>query len=116
MTFLLNTLVAAVVIAFVSWLSGRSPILAGLIAALPLSTMLILPMSQLQHDNTENTYLLARSIFLATPVALTFFVPFLLADRLLWSFWQLYLLGCALLLVSFFVYRIAARLLFSGAA
>ena len=112
MTFVLNTFIAAVVISFVAWLSGRSPILAGLIAALPLSTMLILPMSQLQHGDTENTYLLAKSIFVATPVALTFFVPFLLSNRLALPFWKLYLLGCVFLLLAFLIYRFVARVLF----
>jgi len=112
MTFVANTLFAALVIAFVSWLSGRSPTLAGVIAALPLSTMLILPMSQLQHGSAENTYLLARNIFIATPVALLFFVPFLVADRLGLSFWKLYALGVAALAVGLIVYRFAGQLLF----
>lgn len=109
MSFVVNTILAAVVIAFVSWLSGRSPILAGVIAALPLSTLIILPMSQAQYGNSGNTYLLAKSIFLAIPVTLLFFVPFLFEHRLGLSFWKLYALGCALLLSGFAVFRLVAR-------
>ena len=115
MTFLLNTLFAAVVIAFVSWLSGRAPVIAGLIAALPLSTMLILPLSQIQYGDVENTVVLARSILLATPITLLFFVPFVFADRLAWSFWQLYGAGFALLVVGFGLFRLAATLFLSEA-
>jgi hypothetical protein len=112
MTFAINTLIAALMISFVSWLSGRSPTLAGLVAALPLSTMLILPMSQIQHGDSENTYVLAKSIFLATPVALMFFLPFLFSERLGLSFWRLYLLGSGLLIGSFFLYRFVVRAIF----
>ena len=113
MTFVLNTLFAASVIAFVSWLSGRAPVIAGLIAALPLSTMLILPLSQAQYEDVENTVVLARSIFLATPITLLFFVPFLFADRLQWPFWKLYGSGFALLVAGFLVFRLLARLFFA---
>lgn len=114
MTFVINTLIAAFVIAFVSWFSGRSPIIAGLIAALPLSTLLILPMSQIQHGNTENTFLLAKSIFLGIPVSLMFFVPFLFSERLNLSFWRLYGLGCFLLAIGVFLYWLVSRSLFPG--
>ena len=110
MTFVLNTLFAAIVIAFVSWLSGKAPVVAGLIAALPLSTMLILPLSQAQYGDVENTVVLARSIFLATPITLLFFVPFLFANRLQWPFWKLYLAGFGLLVAGFLVFRLVAPL------
>ncbi len=109
MTFAFNTLFAAVVIAFVSWLSGRSPTIAGLIAAMPLSSMLILPMSQLQHGSTENTTELARSILFAVPVACLFFLPFLFAERLGLSFWRLYGVGMGLTFVGAVAYRWLTR-------
>ena len=115
MTFVANTLFAALMIAFVSWLSGRSPTLAGVIAALPLSTMLLLPMSQLQHGDSENTFLLARTIFLATPVALLFFVPFLFSERLGLPFWKLYGLGCGLLAIGLVCYRLGTKAFFPEA-
>ena len=74
--------------------------------------MLVLPMAQVQHGDPGNTYLLAKSIFLATPVTLLFFLPFLLSSRLDWPFWKLYLAGCGLLAVGIVVYRLVVRLLF----
>ena len=111
MTFLLNVIVSAVVISFASWLSGRLPSLAGFFVALPLATMLVLPLSFREHGNAESSIQLAQSIFVAIPISLLFFVPFLLADRLSLSFWQAYAFGCAALPVGFFVHRALTKML-----
>ena len=97
MTFALNVLVSALVISFSAWLSRRLPATAGFVVALPLASMLVLPLSYHQHGDAQSSMLLARSIFVAIPVSLTFFVPFLLSDRLGVGFWQAYALGCAAL-------------------
>jgi len=102
---ILNIIISACVIAFAAWLSGRLPGIAGFIVALPLATMLLLPMSQLQHGESENTILLAKSIFAAVPITLVFFVPFLLSGRLGLSFWQAYGLGCLALILGYSVHR-----------
>ena len=73
--------------------------------------MIALPMSYLQHQDPNNTILFAKSIFVAVPVSLTFFLPFLLSDRLQLSFWQAYVGGCACLAVGFVIHRAIARLL-----
>ena len=57
--------------------------------------------------------LLAKSIFIAIPISMTFFLPFLLSDRLSLSFWQAYALGCLALPVGYFVHRVVARTLFA---
>ncbi|MEE2662666.1 MAG: hypothetical protein VX681_00995 [Myxococcota bacterium] len=111
MLFVLNILVTAVVVSFASWLSGRFPTLAGFIVALPLATLLVLPLSYREHADAAASILLARSIFVAIPVSLTFFLPFLFSDRLGLSFWQAYALGCAALPVGFFVHRMITRAL-----
>ncbi len=86
-TVFFNIILSASVIAFASWLSGRFPGTAGFIIALPLATMLVLPLSHLQHGGGgENTILLAKSIFVAVPVTLAFFIPFLLSGKLGLSF------------------------------
>ena len=113
MTFFLNIAVSAVLISFASWLSGRFPTSAGFVVALPLSTMLVLPLSYNEHGSAETSILLAKSILLAIPVSLTFFVPFLLADRFALSFWHAYALGCVVLPLGFFVHRFVARALFT---
>lgn len=105
MTFALNVLVSALVIGFASWLSGRSATAAGFLVAMPLATMLVLPLSYREHGSPEASILLARSIFIAIPISLCFFLPFLLSDRLGLSFGQAYLLGCLALPLGFVVHR-----------
>ncbi len=109
MTSILNLLIAAGVIALAAWLSGRFPTLAGFLVAMPLASLMVLPMSYLQHGNPENTVLMARSIFVAVPVTLLFFVPFLLTGRLGLSFWQAYGLGCLVLPLGFLAHRALVR-------
>ena len=108
-----NVLVSACVIGFAAWLSGRFPGIAGFLVALPLATMLVLPISQLQHGNSENTIKLAKSIFVALPISLLFFLPFLMSERLGISFWQAYALGCLALILGYFVHQ-AVRIFWLG--
>jgi hypothetical protein len=109
MIFVLNTLVSALVIATVAWLSRKMPGTAGFIIALPLATMLVLPLAYLQHRDSGSAFELARSIFVALPITVLFFVPFLFRERL--SFWGAYAIGCALLPVGYFVHRAILRAL-----
>ncbi len=116
MIFALNVLISACVISFAAWLSGRFPTLAGFMVALPVATLLVLPLAHLEHGDTRNTFVLARSILLALPITVTFFVPFLLADRFGLSFWQAYGLGCAALPLGFLVYRAVAAAFFPASS
>lgn len=116
MQFVFNLLISASVIATTAWLSRTVPVMAGFIVALPITTMLVLPLSQMESGSTENTVLLARSIFLAIPVSMTFFVPFLLSTRLGLNFWQCYGLGCAFLVVGFFVHQAVTHAFFQPGA
>lgn len=113
MTFALNVLITACVVSFASWLSGRLPGLAGFVVALPVATMIVLPLSFREHGSAESSILLAKSIFVAIPVSLMFFLPFLLADRLSLGFWQAYALGCAALPLGFILHRAITRVWFS---
>lgn len=112
MTFAFNVLVSALAISFASWLSGRFPATAGFVVALPLATMLVLPLSYREHGSAETSILLAKSILVAIPVSLAFFVPFLLAGRLALSFWQAYGLGCLALTAGYFAHRFVVRMFF----
>ena len=109
MLIILNTLVSALVIGVAAWLSRRYPSGAGFLVALPLATMLVLPMAYLQHRDPASVFQLARSILVALPITLLFFVPFLIRDRL--SFWGAYALGCALLPIGYFAHRSIMRAL-----
>lgn len=112
MTFVFNVLVSACVIGFASWLSGRFPTLAGFVIALPLATMIVLPLSYREHGNLEASILMANSIFVALPVTLLFFVPFLLSGRFGFSFWQAYGLGCLALPAGYWLHRAVTGALF----
>jgi hypothetical protein len=112
MTFAINVVVSAVVISFASWLSGRVPVAAGFLVAMPLATMLVLPLSYQQHHDTEAVFLLAKCIFVAIPVSLMFFLPFLLSDRLSLGFWKAYALGCIALSVGYVLHRAVTRAMF----
>jgi hypothetical protein len=111
--FALNVLVSAVVISTASWLSGRFPALAGFMVALPLATLLVLPLSYREHVDPAASILLAKSIFIAIPISLTFFLPFLLSERFGLTFWQAYGLGCAALPIGFFLHRAVTRVFFA---
>ena len=95
--------ISAVMIAFSSWLADKRPDLAGFIIALPISSMLVLAFSYTEFGNAENTAKFAKSIFVAIPLSLLFFVPFLFTKELKLNFWALYLLGLALLALGYFL-------------
>ena len=96
---------SACMIAFASWLSGKKPELAGFIVALPLITLMVLPFSHLEYADPENSVRFAKSIFMAIPLTLLFFVPFLMATKIQLGFWWLYACGLTLLIAGYFIHR-----------
>ena len=105
----LKIAISACVIAFASWLSNKKPDLAGFIIALPLGTMLVLAFSYAQYHDPVASVRFAKSILVAVPMSLLFFVPFLLADKLNFSFWGLYASGFGLLVIGYFVHGLILR-------
>jgi hypothetical protein len=105
MLFIAKVITASFIISFVSWLSGRMPVLAGFIIALPLQTMIVLPLSQIEHGDPAKTLTLAKSIFLAVPVSMLFLLPFVFAAKLGLSFWQSYGVACGILVLGFGLHR-----------
>lgn len=103
--FGIKTLLAAVIISFVSWLAGKKPILAGFITALPLTTMLALVFTQVEWKNSAGSVEYAKSVFVAVPVSLLFFLPFLFAQRLSLSFWTCFTLGIVFLGIGYFIHH-----------
>ena len=93
-----KVIVAAVLISFVSWLAGKKTNLAGFLTALPLTTLLALAFSHIEWGDAKQSVQYAKSVFVAIPVSLLFFVPFLLAQKLNISFWACYFAGIVLLL------------------
>ncbi|MBI4371116.1 MAG: hypothetical protein HY552_02340 [Elusimicrobia bacterium] len=108
-SFLFNVVLSAVVIGVVVWLAGRSPSAAGFAAVMPLSAMLILPLSRAKLGGA-GTALLAKSMLLGIPTVAVFILPFIAAGRLRIGFWQAYALGCALMLPAFALHRYLFKL------
>jgi hypothetical protein len=106
-----KTIVAAVLISFVSWLSGKKTGLAGFLTALPLTTLLALAFSHMEWGDSKQSVEYAKSVFVAIPVSLLFFVPFLMASKFNLGFWTCYSSGVVLLGVGYFVHTYAVKLL-----
>jgi hypothetical protein len=110
--FMGKTLVSALLIAGLSSLAGRFPVLAGYLIALPLSTIMAVSFLYAQTGNGDLAAKFALSILAAIPVTMMFFVPFLLYSRFKGSFWLYVLAGIAILYLGFFIQRaIASRLI-----
>ena len=86
MIFFLKILLAAIIIAFASWLSGKKPELSGFIIALPIASIIAIAFSYLEHKNTENSVIFAKSILVGVPVSYLFFLPFLFAKSFNFNF------------------------------
>ena len=104
-----KVIVASILISFVSWLSGKHTALAGFLTALPLTTLLALAFSQMEWGNSEQSVEYAKSVFVAIPVTLLFFVPFLLAKKLELNFWSCYALGVAFLIAGYFIHTTISK-------
>ena len=111
MIFLAKVLLAALVIAFASWLSGKKPELSGFIIALPIASIIAIAFSYLEHKNTENTVIFAKSIIVGIPVSYLFFLPFFFAKNFNTNFWLIYGLGIILLLIGYFVHKYITSLI-----
>jgi hypothetical protein len=109
--FIGKTIFAALVISFVSFLSGKKTALAGFLTALPLTTILALAFSQVEWGNSKQSVEFAKSIFLAVPVSLLFFLPFLFSEKLNLGFWTCYLLGLILLGIGYFIHSYITKMI-----
>jgi hypothetical protein len=58
----------------------------------------------LEWQDSTNTINFAKSILFALPVTIGFFIPFLFADKLGFSFWHSYLFGTILLVIGYFIH------------
>ncbi|MBD65967.1 MAG: hypothetical protein CME62_12220 [Halobacteriovoraceae bacterium] len=104
MTFVLKILASAIIISFVSWLSGKKTGLAGFLTALPLTTLIALAFSQIEWRDSAQSVEYAKSIFIAIPISLTFFLPFLFAKKFELGFWNCYGLGILFLFCGYFIH------------
>ena len=105
MRFALHVAISAILIGVAVTLSKRFPRGAGFLIALPLATMIALPLSYVEHGQLDSIATIARSIAVAVPLVLFFLAPLAFAERLGLSFWQAYALACLSLLPGFAVHR-----------
>ena len=105
MIFFTKVLLAAFVIAFASWLSGKKPELSGFIIALPIASIIAIVFSYLEHKNTENSVIFAKSILIGVPISYLFFIPFFFAKSLNMNFWIIYGIGLMLLIIGYFLHK-----------
>jgi hypothetical protein len=103
--FVKNFMLSATIISLVLSLSKTNPIMGGFLLSLPVSTLIALAFSKIQGQRVENTFLLAKSIFISVPLTLTFFLPFLFADKLKLSFWTSYSIGIVFLAISYLAHK-----------
>jgi hypothetical protein len=112
MKFLLNTLISAAIISLSSVLAEKRPGLAGLVVAIPIATLTALALTQMQVGESA-AFPLAKSIFLANLLTLSFFLPFLIASKFQISFWTSYAAGIALVLMAYAAHGALLDFLFS---
>ena len=103
--FTLKIILAAIIIAFASWLSGQNPKLAGFIIALPLVSLIAIAFSYYEHNDIEKTIIFTKSILVAVPVSYLFFLPFFFAKSLNMNFLMIYGAGLGLLIIGFFIQK-----------
>ena len=96
--------IAISVISFASWLSGRKPELAGFITALPLVSILAITFSYMQYQDSDIANQYAKSIFFAIPISWSFFIPFLLSEKITLDFWVAYTIGIVFLIIGYFLH------------
>ena len=101
----IKVMIAALIIAFSSWLSNKKPELAGFIVALPLISILALFFSYIEFKDTSSTITFAKSIFVGIPISYLFFLPFFFAEKFHTSFWVPYITGILLLIAGFFAHQ-----------
>ncbi len=106
--FVVKTVAAALLISFVSWLSGRKTHLAGFLTALPLTSLIALAFSYAEWGDSSKSVEYAKSIFTAVPLSLLFFVPFFLAEKMQISFWSCFISGLMLLFIGYLVHQMFA--------
>ena len=93
MLFWIKVLISSAVIAGASHLAGRKPMLAGLVVAFPIISMLSLTWAYIQHRDMNKLNDFAISILIAMPLSLTFFIPFIANRWLKMNFFMSFALG-----------------------
>jgi hypothetical protein len=100
-----NVIVSVAVIVGATWLSKRQPATAGFVAALPMTTILVLLLGRMDEVSFVDQVRFARSLVVGIPLGATFLVPFIVAPRLGLSFWSSFVAGLVCLSMGYGVHR-----------
>ena len=111
MLIALKVFIAAGMISYAYWLAGKKPILAGFLIALPISSLLSILFTYIEHRDMAKVNAYAVSILVSVPLSLAFFIPFVANRWLKLSFPVTLLAALALLAAAYFVHQA----LFKGA-
>ena len=109
--YISKVLFAALIISFASWLSFKKPVLSGFIIALPLTSILAIMFSYIEHKDIEKTITFSKSILTAIPLSLLFFLPFFFAKNLNLTFWPVFFLGLLFLFFGYLVHKFIGNFL-----
>jgi hypothetical protein len=88
-----------------SWLAGKKPGLAGFLVALPLTSLLTLSMNYLEYRDPQRLWEFGRSIAVAVPLSLLFFLPFFVIPKEKASYVLAMALGIGALGLGYLVHR-----------
>ncbi len=83
----------------------------GLFHRVAFDHLLALAFSHMEWGDAKQSVEYAKSVFVAIPVSLLFFVPFLLAQKFNFGFWSCYVSGIALLGVGYFIHTSVIKFL-----
>jgi uncharacterized membrane protein (GlpM family) len=76
MYFFLKILITSIIVVLISEISRRSTVFAGILASIPLTSLLALSWIYIERQDVEEIALLSRNIMLMIPPSLAFFVVF----------------------------------------
>ena len=87
-TFLLRTVMAAIIIGIVSGVSHRSPRIGAVVLTLPILSIMAFVMTWLKDHDLKNLSQLSRETLILVLLGLPAFIPLAFAERIGLGFWS----------------------------
>jgi hypothetical protein len=106
---LIKIAISVAMITSMSWLAGKKPGLAGFLIALPVTSLLTLSLNYLEYRDPQKLWEFGRSIALAVPISLLFFLPYFVIPKEKASYPWAMALGLGALAVGYGVHRLLIR-------
>lgn len=102
---LLNVVLSVAGITAVLFFSKTNAALAGYLGSLPVATIITFLLLHRDGGSMTEVSNLAKSILTGLYTSFVFFIPFILPERMRFSFWVSFLMGMVLLALSYFAHR-----------